>query len=229
MWDVLTENKARIINVASCAHMGMTVSNVTASVERVKGTITEQPGGATVNWSPYSESKAANVLFSDALAVYAAGTGVSVCSLHPGVLATGLWRDSPCACCFEIVFACKPVCQSGAFIAHLASSSKTFKNGGYYQQVRKIVMPDNSSSQQCLCCCSIPVSPSAPDVSSESMEKFWTTSCDVLEAKGYSEASASGRKLVLQQATFKTGLSCCGIGECLAAAPNFSCCLSALC
>jgi NAD(P)-dependent dehydrogenase (short-subunit alcohol dehydrogenase family) len=43
----------------------------------------------------YAVSKLANVAFSAELARRTAGTGVTTCALHPGVVASDIWRRVP--------------------------------------------------------------------------------------------------------------------------------------
>ncbi|KAF7262873.1 retinol dehydrogenase 13-like [Rhynchophorus ferrugineus] len=72
---------SRIINVASVAYK--------------RGTINKQDLNCSVNYNPgkaYSQSKLANVLFSNELADRLAGTGVTVNSVHPGIVDTAIIR-----------------------------------------------------------------------------------------------------------------------------------------
>ena len=77
---------ARIVTVASRAHI------------RVLGINWEdarQPTKGKAGLPEYGVSKLANVLFSAELARKLAGTGVTTYSLHPGVVATDVWREVP--------------------------------------------------------------------------------------------------------------------------------------
>lgn len=77
--------RSRIVTVASRAHYGCK----RFGYERV-----HKPtrfSGVT----EYQHSKLANVLFSAELARKLAGTGVTTYSLHPGVVATDIWRAVP--------------------------------------------------------------------------------------------------------------------------------------
>ncbi|MBX3273686.1 MAG: SDR family oxidoreductase [Sandaracinaceae bacterium] len=77
---------ARIVNVASKAH------------ERARGIewakLTE-PVASTTGLPEYQVSKLANVLHAKELARRLAGTGVTTYSLHPGVIASDVWREVP--------------------------------------------------------------------------------------------------------------------------------------
>lgn len=69
---------ARIVNVASRAHKRGLIDLEDLDGARRYGT-----------WKAYSQAKLGNVLFTAALARRLAGTGVTVNSLHPGVIASG--------------------------------------------------------------------------------------------------------------------------------------------
>ena len=76
---------ARIVNVSSKAHL------------RANGfsfEIIRRPGTGTVLLE-YSQAKLANVLFTKELARRLQGTGVTAYALHPGVVATDVWRQIP--------------------------------------------------------------------------------------------------------------------------------------
>jgi NAD(P)-dependent dehydrogenase (short-subunit alcohol dehydrogenase family) len=74
---------ARIVNVASEAHRFGTINFDDLDGERRYRT-----------FGAYSQSKLANILFSYELARRLAGTGVTVNSLHPGGIASGLWTNN---------------------------------------------------------------------------------------------------------------------------------------
>ena len=75
---------ARVVNVASDAHRGMRLDF--EDLENRK-----RYSGLRV----YGQSKLMNILFTEELARRLAGTGVTVNSLHPGVVATGFGHNSP--------------------------------------------------------------------------------------------------------------------------------------
>lgn len=77
---------ARIVTVASQAHFRASGIDFDA----VRG-----PTRSTSGMAEYCVSKLANVLFSAELARRLAGTGVTTYSLHPGVVASELWRPVP--------------------------------------------------------------------------------------------------------------------------------------
>jgi retinol dehydrogenase-12 len=77
---------ARIVNVASDAHYQAKGINFGGLRNRTKG-ITGLP--------EYAVSKLCNVLFAAELGRRLAGTGVTTYSLHPGVVASEIWRRVP--------------------------------------------------------------------------------------------------------------------------------------
>lgn len=77
---------ARIVNVASTAHYQADGIDFEA-VRRATATVSGLP--------EYAVSKLANVLFTRELARRLAGSGVTTYALHPGVVATEIWRRLP--------------------------------------------------------------------------------------------------------------------------------------
>jgi NAD(P)-dependent dehydrogenase (short-subunit alcohol dehydrogenase family) len=77
---------ARVVTVASRAHFRAARLDLDAARGRTR---------TTTGFPEYCESKLANVLFSAELARRLQGTGVTTYSLHPGVVASDLWRPVP--------------------------------------------------------------------------------------------------------------------------------------
>lgn len=75
---------SRIVNVASVAHTGGHID-----LKDVGN------GGRATGWGAYSNSKLALVMFTYELARRLQGTGVTVNCLHPGGVATHIWRIPP--------------------------------------------------------------------------------------------------------------------------------------
>jgi retinol dehydrogenase-12 len=84
--DCLTSSKARIVNVASDAHY---------AAKGVNFDQLRRPARGITGMSEYAVSKLCNVLFTQELARRLAGTGVTSYSLHPGVVASDIWRRVP--------------------------------------------------------------------------------------------------------------------------------------
>ncbi len=77
---------ARIINVASMAHYKAKVIDWNALTK---------PSKSKTGLPEYEVSKLANVLHAKALAKRLEGTGITTYSLHPGVVASDVWRSVP--------------------------------------------------------------------------------------------------------------------------------------
>ncbi len=77
---------ARIVNVASKAHY---------DAKKLDWDCLQAKTKSAISLREYSVSKLANVLFSKKLAEYLEGTGVTTYSLHPGVIASDIWRKIP--------------------------------------------------------------------------------------------------------------------------------------
>jgi retinol dehydrogenase-12 len=77
---------ARIVNVASTAHY---------AAKGIDFSRLHRPTRTVTGMAEYRVSKLANVLFTAELARRLAGTGVTTYSLHPGVIASDIWRRVP--------------------------------------------------------------------------------------------------------------------------------------
>ena len=77
---------ARIVNVSSDAHRQVKALDF----DNIDG----RKAWGLRGFTPYAQSKLANVLFTRELARRLAGTGVTVNALHPGVVATDIFRDT---------------------------------------------------------------------------------------------------------------------------------------
>ncbi|MBE2261705.1 MAG: SDR family NAD(P)-dependent oxidoreductase [Burkholderiaceae bacterium] len=77
---------SRVVVVASRAHR---------HAKGIDFTAVRQPSRSRGGLMDYSVAKLANILFAAELGRRLAGTGVTTYSLHPGVVATGIWRVLP--------------------------------------------------------------------------------------------------------------------------------------
>jgi NAD(P)-dependent dehydrogenase (short-subunit alcohol dehydrogenase family) len=77
---------ARVVNVASEAHY---------RVNGIDFQAVRQPTKTRTGFHEYSVSKLANVLHAQELARRLDGNGVTMYSLHPGVIASDIWRSVP--------------------------------------------------------------------------------------------------------------------------------------
>jgi retinol dehydrogenase 12 len=77
---------ARVVTVASDAHY---------SAKGIDWDALRRPARGITGMGGYAVSKLCNVLFSQELARRTAGTGVTTYALHPGVVASDIWRRVP--------------------------------------------------------------------------------------------------------------------------------------
>jgi len=121
---------ARIVNVASRAHRGQAIDfDDLMSERRYKVMVT------------YGRSKLANILFTQALAKRLAGSGVTVNSLHPGVVRTGIGQNNTLARLIgRLVLRYRgiPVEEGARTSVYLATSAEVEGvTGGYYSRCRQ--------------------------------------------------------------------------------------------
>lgn len=83
---IIESGPARIVNVASKAHYG---------AKSIDWNALENTTQSATGFSEYEVSKLANVLHAKSLAKRLEGTGVTTYSLHPGVVASDVWREVP--------------------------------------------------------------------------------------------------------------------------------------
>jgi retinol dehydrogenase-12 len=114
---------ARIVNVASKAHYQAKRIDWDALV-RTTRTLTALP--------EYAVSKLANVLFSAELARRLSGSGVHTYALHPGVIASDVWRSVPQPFRYLMTLPMKSTEQGAATSIYLASSPTVAGDSGLY-------------------------------------------------------------------------------------------------
>jgi retinol dehydrogenase-12 len=83
---LVESSPARVVNVSSKAHY---------DAKGIDFGRLREPTRTTVGLSEYAVSKLANVLFTRELARRLEGAGVTTYALHPGVVATDVWRRIP--------------------------------------------------------------------------------------------------------------------------------------
>jgi retinol dehydrogenase 12 len=114
---------ARIVTVASKAHY------------RAKGIdwdAVRKPTKTLAALPEYAVSKLANVLFSAELGRRLAGTGVTTYSLHPGVVASDVWRSVPWPLSSLIKLAMLSTDEGAATTLYCATSAEAGAQTGLY-------------------------------------------------------------------------------------------------
>jgi NAD(P)-dependent dehydrogenase (short-subunit alcohol dehydrogenase family) len=117
---------ARIVNVASHSHY---------QAKRIDWDALRRPTRTVTGVKEYEVSKLANVLFTKELARRLEGTGVTTYAVHPGVVATDVWRRIPAPLRWLAKrFMITP--EQGAVSSIRAATAPELANetGRYYQQ-----------------------------------------------------------------------------------------------
>lgn len=113
---------SRVVNVSSVGHL-----NGHVDLDAVK------KGGVASGWGAYSNSKLALVMFTYELARRLQATGVTANCLHPGAVATNIWRV-PAALTRPFLKSAK---EGAETIVYLASSPEVEKVTGKYFEDKK--------------------------------------------------------------------------------------------
>jgi NAD(P)-dependent dehydrogenase (short-subunit alcohol dehydrogenase family) len=140
---IVASSPARIVNVASEGHRRGTIDFDDLSFERGYGTM-----------SAYGRSKLANILFTNELARRLEGKHVTVNSLHPGVVATGIWSKAPLLASLLLVpisklFFISPE-QGSRTMVYLASSPEVEGVTGQYFIKNKPVRSSKQTADEAL-------------------------------------------------------------------------------
>lgn len=123
---------ARVVNVASRSHCEATGINFDEL---------RKPKKTMVGRQEYAVSKLANVLFTRELAKRLAGAGVTTYALHPGVVATDIWRRVPWPIRPLIKRFMRTVEEGAATILHCAMASELSETSGKYYRDGKEKTP----------------------------------------------------------------------------------------
>ncbi len=116
-------DQARVVTVASKAHY---------NAKRIDWDALRRPTRGAFGLAEYEVSKLANVLFSAELARRLAGTRITTYALHPGVIASDVWRSVPQPFRALITLPMKNVEQGAANSIYLASSPDVASQTGLY-------------------------------------------------------------------------------------------------
>ena len=132
---------SRIVNVASRAHY---------KARAIDWDALRRPTASTGGLGEYSVSKLANVLFTKELARRLDGTGVTAYALHPGVVATDIWRELPWGLRhLAKLFMISP--EEGARTTlHCATSPEAAAESGLYYDQSKVLHPSRTAQDPAL-------------------------------------------------------------------------------
>lgn len=86
LMPALRAGQARVVTVGSRAHFDH---------DHIDWDAVRAPTASLTGWTEYARSKLANLLTSRALARMLEGTGITTHAVHPGRVATALWRPLP--------------------------------------------------------------------------------------------------------------------------------------
>jgi retinol dehydrogenase-12 len=130
---------ARIVNVASDAHYQAKGIDFDALRNRTKG-ITGLP--------EYAVSKLCNVLHAAELARHLAGTGVTAYSLHPGVVASQIWRRVPWPARQIITRRMLTIEQGARTSLYCATSPEVAGESGRYYDSCRVTEPSTTATPE---------------------------------------------------------------------------------
>lgn len=134
-------DRARVVTVASKAHY---------STKRIDWDALRRPTRSLSGLPEYAVSKLANVLFSAELARRLAGTSVHTYALHPGVIASDVWRAVPQPFRALMTLPMKSVAQGADNSIYLASAPEVGDESGRYYHDRKAREPSPLASDSAL-------------------------------------------------------------------------------
>jgi len=132
---------ARIVTVASQAHYRAPGINWEA---------VRRPTKTTTGLPEYGVSKFANVLFSAELARKLAGTGITTYALHPGVVASDVWRSVPWPLRSLIKLAMLSTEEGAATTLHCATSPEAAQQTGLYYEKCRVKEPSKLAHDSAL-------------------------------------------------------------------------------
>jgi len=132
---------ARIVTVASRAHVRATGLDWQALRETTR---------SRTGLAEYSNSKLANVLFSAELSRHLAGSGVTTYALHPGVVASDVWRSVPWPLRSLIKLGMISNEQGAATTLHCATAAATARESGMYYDKCRVKTPSAMAQDHAL-------------------------------------------------------------------------------
>ena len=132
---------ARIVTVASRAH---------TRARGIDFATVRQPTKARTGLPEYGVSKLANVLFSAELGRRLAGSGVATYALHPGVVASDVWRSVPWPFRSLMKLTMISTEEGAATTLHCATSADVASETGLYYDKCRVKAPSAAGSDAAL-------------------------------------------------------------------------------
>jgi short-subunit dehydrogenase len=130
---------ARVVTVASRAHYRATGLDWQALRETTR---------SRTGLAEYSNSKLANVLFSAELSRHLAGSGVTTYALHPGVVASDVWRSVPWPLRSLIKLGMISNEEGAATTLHCATVPAAAQESGMYYDKCRTKMPSTMAQDR---------------------------------------------------------------------------------
>ena len=130
---------ARIVNVASTVHY---------QAKGIDWEAVRQPTKSAAGMKEYAVSKLANVLNAQELARRLEGTGVTTYSLHPGVVASDVWRKVPWPARSVIKVFMKSTEDGAKTTLHCAASPEAASETGLYYDEAKVKKPSSVATPE---------------------------------------------------------------------------------
>lgn len=132
---------SRIVNVASIAH---------TKAKGIDWEAVRHPTRSMTGLPEYEVSKLCNVLHAKELAQRLEGTGVVTSSLHPGVIASDVWRSVPWGIRHLMKLFMKSNEEGAATTIHCATSEQAGKETGLYYDDCKVKWPSRVAQDPAL-------------------------------------------------------------------------------
>jgi retinol dehydrogenase-12 len=132
---------ARIVNVASRAHKRVDGIDLSAQ---------QRPRRSRTGLPEYGASKLANVLFTKELARRLDGSGVSTYALHPGVVASEIWRRIPNPFLWLMKLTMITNEEGAKTTVHCATAPEIAAETGLYYDRSRVVRPSKRAEDRAL-------------------------------------------------------------------------------
>ncbi len=129
---------SRVVTVASRAHTRTRGIDLDAVC---------RPTPAGTGFGQYAQSKLANVLFTAELASRLEGTGVQAVCLHPGVIASDVWRRVPAFARWFMGLFMLSV-EEGARTSLVCATTSDLHNGAYYDRGRPVATSEAGADRE---------------------------------------------------------------------------------